>query len=585
MNTQGFFEKDYTTTQEVIEIATDIATDIASNIFNTNSVLAGQVVDFASLPAANTQTGKEWLVEQSTGTWLLFNYKQAGIYRSDGTNWILLDSTPSIIDTFINNTVSLSGAYANPTWITSLDANKIFSLTTTGIVKSTNGTISYLTDNSSNWNTSYNRSPTGLAVSGTTTKTLTLTKQDGTTLTANWSDLNNDAVPSVFGRTGAVVATEGDYSLNLLSDVAITTPATNQLLQYNGTTWLNWSPSYLTLTSLSATSPLTYNNTTGAFNIAQSNTTTNGFLSSADWNTFNNKQSALTNPVTGTGTTNILPKFSASSTLVDSAITDNGTSVAIGTNALQLFKGTPTGASASTSMGYTFSSSASLNGVPSGLVLENATGAGILSLAINVGQVGTRNTTWVGGIFRLDTRSAEQRFTILGQPTGGSVETERFSVNLQDGTTYLNLASGNTGIGYAKGTTLNYKLDVNGTSRFVNGLATATVYEGNSAFTALNTTATLTIAQLLTLVIESTPTANITFTLPTGTLMEGGVMSSLDVNKSFVWSVVNIATGFTITMAGGTAHTYVGNTTIAANTSATFRSQKTATNTFRTVRL
>ena len=585
MNTQGFFEKDYTTTQEVIEIATDIATDIASNIFNTNSVLAGQVVDFASLPAANTQTGKEWLVEQSTGTWLLFNYKQAGIYRSDGTNWILLDSTPSIIDTFINNTVSLSGAYANPTWITSLDANKIFSLTTTGIVKSTNGTISYLTDNSSNWNTSYNRSPTGLAVSGTTTKTLTLTKQDGTTLTANWSDLNNDAVSSVFGRTGAVVATEGDYSLNLLSDVAITTPATNQLLQYNGTTWLNWSPSYLTLTSLSATSPLTYNNTTGAFNIAQSNTTTNGFLSSADWNTFNNKQSALTNPVTGTGTTNILPKFSASSTLVDSAITDNGTSVAIGTNALQLFKGTPTGASASTSMGYTFSSSASLNGVPSGLVLENATGAGILSLAINVGQVGTRNTTWVGGIFRLDTRSAEQRFTILGQPTGGSVETERFSVNLQDGTTYLNLASGNTGIGYAKGTTLNYKLDVNGTSRFVNGLATATVYEGNSAFTKLNTTATLTIAQLLTLVIESTPTANITFTLPTGTLMEGGVMSSLDVNKSFVWSVVNIATGFTITMAGGTAHTYVGNTTIAANTSATFRSQKTATNTFRTVRL
>lgn len=111
------------------------------------------------------------------------------------------------------------------------------------------------------------------------------------------------------------------------------------------------------------------------------------------------------------------------------------------------------------------------------------------------------------------------------------------------------------------------------------------LYQGNAAFTALNTTSTLTIAQILTLVIESTPTANITFTLPTGTNTDAGVMSSLETFASFTWSIVNIATGFTITMAGNTGNTYIGNTTIDANTSATFRTQKTAANTFKTVRI
>lgn len=111
------------------------------------------------------------------------------------------------------------------------------------------------------------------------------------------------------------------------------------------------------------------------------------------------------------------------------------------------------------------------------------------------------------------------------------------------------------------------------------------LYQGNAAFTVLNTTSTLTIAQILTLVIETTPTANITFTLPTGTNTDAGVMSNLETFASFTWSIVNIATGFTITMAGNTGNTYIGNTTIAANTSATFRTQKTAANTFKTVRI
>ena len=65
--------------------------------------------------------------------------------------------------------------------------------------------------------------------------------------------------------------------------------------------------------------------------IATASGSQQGLLSSTDWTTFNNKQSALTNPVTGTGTTNYLPKFTGTSTIGNSAVYDNGGNVGIGT--------------------------------------------------------------------------------------------------------------------------------------------------------------------------------------------------------------------------------------------------------------
>lgn len=54
---------------------------------------------------------------------------------------------------------------------------------------------------------------------------------------------------------------------------------------------------FITLTALSATAPIQYNNLTGVFSITQAATASNGYLSSTDWNTFNGKQDALS----GTG--------------------------------------------------------------------------------------------------------------------------------------------------------------------------------------------------------------------------------------------------------------------------------------------
>jgi hypothetical protein len=56
-----------------------------------------------------------------------------------------------------------------------------------------------------------------------------------------------------------------------------------------------------------------------------------GKLSSTDWTTFNNKQNALTNPITGTGTANYLSKFTGSTALGNSLVYDNGTNIGIGT--------------------------------------------------------------------------------------------------------------------------------------------------------------------------------------------------------------------------------------------------------------
>jgi hypothetical protein len=74
--------------------------------------------------------------------------------------------------------------------------------------------------------------------------------------------------------------------------------------------YLESNPSaFIALTALSGTAPIQYNNTTGAISITQASGSTNGFLSSTDWNTFNNKTSnvgtvtsvaALTLGTTGT---------------------------------------------------------------------------------------------------------------------------------------------------------------------------------------------------------------------------------------------------------------------------------------------
>jgi len=149
-----------------------------------------------------------------------------------------------------------------------------------------------------------------------------------------WNKVDNtDSVSSVNGQTGAVSLTtdnisEGTtnlYYLDSRARAALSFAAGSGA--YNSTSGVITIPTntsqltngaaFITLGSLTASSPLSYNNTTGAFSISQASASVSGYLSSTDWTTFNSKGSGTvtsvglsmpsafsvgSSPVTGSGT-------------------------------------------------------------------------------------------------------------------------------------------------------------------------------------------------------------------------------------------------------------------------------------------
>jgi hypothetical protein len=200
------------------------------------------------------------------------------------------------------------------------------------------------------------------------------------------------------------------------------------------------------VSNVTASSPLfSSGGATPNITIQQSSGSQNGFLSSTDWTTFNSKQNALTNPVTGTGTTNYLPKFTGSTTIGNSQIIDNGTQVGVGQNPNASY-GTfqikaPAGVYSLDLVGRT----AGLNG-ESQITFWNAAQSSALAYLTN-----TASNLYIG-------TGANQPFTLT---SGG------------------NFIFGST-------TDAGFKLDVNGTGRF-SGALTAT----NATFTRANDSGTI----------------------------------------------------------------------------------------------
>lgn len=85
--------------------------------------------------------------------------------------------------------------------------------TGTGLLKSVSGTITYVTDNSTDWNTAANDRVTVVAVTGTTTKTVTLLQADGGNLATTFTDLNSGgtvtSVATGWGLAGGTITTTG----------------------------------------------------------------------------------------------------------------------------------------------------------------------------------------------------------------------------------------------------------------------------------------------------------------------------------------------------------------------------------------
>jgi hypothetical protein len=298
--------------------------------------------------------------------------------------------------------VGLGAGYVIPTQA-ALDA-KQDDLNGTGIVKSTAGTITYLSDNTANWNTAYNDSIVSASVTGTATKTLTLNQQDGGSVTASWTDTDTGltsvglSMPSAFSVANSPLTANGTLSVTGAGTTAqyvrgdgslATFPSLTGFVPYTGaTTNVNLGTHTLSaynliinhtsgsgvaasITKGGSGEALTVIKTSGSGNAAsitggvtlldELHLTTDladaYIASAATWNAKQNAitltttgtsgaatlvgatlnipqyQGVLTNPVTGTGTTNTLPKFTGASTIGNSNITDDGSLITLGSNA------------------------------------------------------------------------------------------------------------------------------------------------------------------------------------------------------------------------------------------------------------
>jgi hypothetical protein len=229
-----------------------------------------------------------------------------------------------------------------------------------------------------NWNTAYtNRIVSASAPLSITSNAISITQANTTTngflsstdwntfnskqnaLTiGNFTEVNSNVFMFPDGTTGKTI---GNLSIQMIQAGA----STNGYLSSTDWTTFNNKQSSLTFGNFTETtsSVLTITGGTNAIigsglsvQVKQANTTTNGFLSSTDWNTFNSKQSTitltttgtsgastfsantlnipqyqsvLTNPVTGTGTTNYIPKWTSSSAVGNSIIFADSNNVGI----------------------------------------------------------------------------------------------------------------------------------------------------------------------------------------------------------------------------------------------------------------
>jgi hypothetical protein len=252
----------------------------------------------------------------------------------------------------------------------------------------------------------------------------------------DWERINNsNLISSVYGRTGAIIGTKGDYTLTKMGDVDLTTtaPVTGNVLQYNGT---NWIPAVVSgggggsVTTVSGTTPITVTtgSTTPVISMAPASTSANGYLSSTDWNAFNAKVSSV-NPsftgmplaptaVIGTSTTqlattafviNQIPIQVLSSILTGFNSASNAIVVATD-NILQAFGKTQAQINVLTAMGGSYVANSGGSTISGTTALTGAlnvsTGTGLISImdapingtdAVNKGYVDSRLTSIANG--------------------------------------------------------------------------------------------------------------------------------------------------------------------------------------------
>lgn len=145
--------------------------------------------------------------------------------------------------------------------------------------------------------------------------------QDGFLTSADWNIFfgKQDAITlTTTGNSGASTFVSNTLNIPTYTLAGLGGVPTSRTITINGTTQdlsANRTFNVGTVTSVSANSPLSSTGgNTPTISIQQASGSQSGFLSSTDWNTFNNKQNALTNPITGTSSSGRVAFFNGTTT-------------------------------------------------------------------------------------------------------------------------------------------------------------------------------------------------------------------------------------------------------------------------------
>jgi hypothetical protein len=145
-------------------------------------------------------------------------------------------------------------------------------------------------------------------------------------------DITTNAVTQIRTIGNTLLTTAGN--LNDLDDVVITSPATNNFLQYNGTNWVNSPRDYITFNSFGTTQPAIYTGAADKYPLVSSSTFWSGTAPNPNNNTNgqittqrDNSSSQVYNPTTG-----FITLVSTKSYMITATINLNGSNLNSATN-------------------------------------------------------------------------------------------------------------------------------------------------------------------------------------------------------------------------------------------------------------
>ena len=352
------------TDQSSYSIGDILYADTTTSLARLADVATGNALISGGLNVAPSW-GKLALASAVSGTLGVAN-GGTGVTTSTGSGNVVLSTSPTLVTPVLGTPTSGNFSTGTFTWPT-------FNQNTTGTASNVTGTVAVLNGGTGattvqaaiNALAGATTSGSYLRGNGTNVVMSTIVAGDVPTLNQNTTGTASNVTGTVAvlnggtgsttnsgARTNLGATTVGSNFFTLTNPTAVTFPrmnADNTVSSLDAATFrtaigAGTSSTTGTVTSVSGTAPIAVatGTTTPAISIAQATTSTSGYLSSTDWNTFNGKQAAgsyvtvngaLGTPSSGTLTNCTFPTLNQNTTGSSGSCTGNA---ATATNASQL---------------------------------------------------------------------------------------------------------------------------------------------------------------------------------------------------------------------------------------------------------